>query len=74
MVVPLILGKIAKDILDGKFVFTEDLAIPLGAGFIAAFLTGMLACTWMIQIVKKSQLSWFAGYCFLVGIAALVLG
>jgi len=70
MVVPLILGKMAKDILDGKFVMSEELAIPLLAGFLAAFLTGLVACIWMIQLVKKSQLSWFAGYCFVVGIIA----
>ncbi len=74
MVVPLILGKIAKDILDGKFVLSEDLAVPLVAGFIASFLTGLVACLWMIQLVKKSQLSWFAYYCFVVGIIALLVG
>ncbi len=72
MVVPLIFGKIAKDVLDGKFVLSEELAIPLLAGFLAAFFTGLLACIWMIQLVKKSQLSWFAGYCFVVGIIALL--
>jgi len=72
MVVPLILGKMAKDILDGKFVLSEELAIPLLAGFIAAFITGLLACIWMIQLVKKSQLSWFAFYCFIVGGIALL--
>jgi len=56
MVVPLILGKMAKDILDGKFVLSEELAIPLLAGFVAAFITGLLACIWMIQLVKKSLL------------------
>ncbi len=74
MVVPLILGKIAKDVLDGKFVLSEDLAVPLVAGFMAAFFTGLGACLWMIQLVKKSQLSWFAYYCFVVGIIALALG
>jgi len=74
MVVPLIIGKMAKDILDGKFILSEDLAVPLVAGFIAAFLTGLVACLWMIQLVKKSQLSWFAYYCFVVGIIALLVG
>jgi len=41
------------------------------AGFLAAFLTGLLACTWMIKLVKKSQLKYFAFYCFAVGIAAI---
>ena len=74
MVVPLIIGKIAKDVLDGKFILSEELAIPLLAGFVAAFLTGLLACLWMIQLVKKSQLSWFAVYCFLVGLVILIIG
>jgi len=64
----------AKDVLDGKFILSEDLAVPLVAGFIAAFLTGLVACLWMIQLVKKSQLSWFAYYCFIVGIIALLVG
>ncbi|MFT7614476.1 MAG: undecaprenyl pyrophosphate phosphatase UppP, partial [Parvicellaceae bacterium] len=41
------------------------------AGFLAAFFTGLLACTWMIKLVKKSQLKYFAFYCFLVGAAAI---
>lgn len=74
MVVPLIFGKIAKDVMDGKFVLSEELALPLLAGFIAAFFTGLLACIWMIKIVKSSKLSWFAYYCFVVGGLALFFG
>ncbi|NND95585.1 MAG: undecaprenyl-diphosphate phosphatase [Flavobacteriales bacterium] len=72
MVVPLILGKMAKDILDGAF--TEpDVNIPaIAAGFIAAFITGYFACTWMIALVKRSKLSWFSIYCILVGTIAIV--
>ena len=74
MVVPLILGKMAKDILDGKLQLSNELAIPLLAGFLAAFFTGLLACLWMIQLVKQSKLSWFAFYCFIVGSIALIFG
>jgi undecaprenyl-diphosphatase len=74
MVVPLILGKMAKDILDGKFQLSEELALPLLAGFLAAFFTGLLACLWMIKLVKNSKLSWFAVYCFLVGGVAFAFG
>ena len=74
MVVPLILGKMAKDVLDGKFQLTEELAMPLLAGFVAAFFTGLVACLWMIQLVKQSKLSWFAVYCFLVGAIAFAFG
>jgi len=74
MVVPLILGKMAKDILDGEFAYNSEVLVPLLAGFGAAFVTGLVACTWMIQLVKKSNLSWFAYYCFVVGIIAIIWG
>lgn len=71
MVVPLILGKMAKDILDGGSDF-GSLSIPvLSGGFIAAFVAGVLACTWMISLVKKSKLKYFAYYCFVVGSIAI---
>ncbi len=71
MVVPLIFGKMAKDILDGEIIYSSDVLLPLTAGFIAAFITGLLACTWMIQLVKKSNLSWFAYYCIAVAIGVI---
>ncbi len=43
---------------------------PLVIGFLAAFVSGLIACKWMIRIVKKGKLSYFAIYCFIV--AALV--
>ncbi len=71
MVVPLILGKVAKDVLSSEF-STEGLSAgPLSVGFIAAFVTGLVACTWMIALVKRSKLSYFAYYCFLVGAVAI---
>lgn len=74
MVVPLILGKIAKDIIDGNLAATQTDASLLIIGFIAAFISGLAACTWMITLVKKSKLSYFAIYCFVVGTAAIVYG
>lgn len=71
MVVPLIFGKIAKDIKDGAFETTDMDLLPLGIGFLFAFVTGMVACTWMISIVKKSKLKYFALYCFVVGFLAI---
>jgi undecaprenyl-diphosphatase len=70
MVVPLILGKMAKDLLDGDFSGTVSLP-ELSIGFVAAFLTGIVACVWMIKLVKRAELKWFAYYCFAV--AAIVL-
>ena len=72
MVVPLIFGKIAKDLLSGDLTGTTVETIPLVAGFIAAFVAGFAACTWMIALVKKSKLSWFAIYCFIVGLFAII--
>lgn len=72
MVLPLILGKIAKDILDGD-IGQSDRIFELGAGFVAAFLTGLLACTWMIRIVKNSRLHYFAYYCMAVGALAIAI-
>ena len=67
MVVPLIFGKMAKDILSGDLQYETTTFIPLVIGFIFAFLTGMFACKWMIKLVKRSQLKYFAYYCFAIG-------
>ncbi|WP_304036231.1 undecaprenyl-diphosphate phosphatase [Mesonia mobilis] len=72
MVVPLILGKIAKDLLDGELTHTGN-STGLIVGFIAAFISGLFACTWMISLVRKSKLSYFAVYCLIVGVIAIVV-
>ncbi len=41
-------------------------------GFLAAYLSGYLACTWMINLVKKGKLYWFAIYCAIVGIVSII--
>lgn len=74
MVVPLILGKMAKDILSGEISYASSDMVPLAAGFGAAFVTGLVACTWMIALVKKSKLSYFAYYCFAVAAIAIAKG
>jgi len=71
MVIPLIFGKIGKDVVSGDLSFSADSSIPLLLGFIAAFVSGLFACTWMISLVKKSKLSYFALYCVIVGITAI---
>jgi undecaprenyl-diphosphatase len=72
MVVPLILGKMAKDIMDGALTSSSVEVIPLSIGFVAAFFTGLIACTFMISLVKKSNLIYFAFYCAAVGVLAIV--
>jgi undecaprenyl-diphosphatase len=71
MVVPLIFGKMAKDILSGDIQCETTTFIPLLIGFIFAFLTGMFACKWMIKLVKSSQLKYFAYYCFAIGVIVI---
>ncbi len=72
MVIPLILGKMAKDLLDGQLIFSGDNLNITIAGFVAAFLTGIVACRWMIALVRSAQLRFFSYYCFLVGSAAIL--
>ena len=71
MVVPLIFGKIAKDVLSGDLSYESTNFSLLSVGFLAAFISGLFACTWMIKLVKSSKLSYFAIYCIVVGFIAI---
>lgn len=71
MVVPLIFGKIAKDVLSGELTYNSESFAALSIGFVAAFVAGLFACTWMIALVKKSKLTYFAIYCVIVGLIAI---
>lgn len=78
MVIPPILGEAlldVKDMVEVGFSASMGGLSPLAAlvGFIAAFVTGCFACKWMINLVKKGKLIWFAVYCAIVGILAIVL-
>ena len=73
MVVPLILGKIAKDILGGELSAENINLANLGLGFVSAFICGLIACTWMIKLVRQSKLTYFAIYCVIVGLTAIGL-
>lgn len=72
MVVPLIFGSIAKEALYGKISYDAQQFTPLAIGFVAAFISGLLACTWMIKLVRNSKLTYFAIYCLIVGAIAIV--
>lgn len=73
MVIPLILGKVAKDFLSGEVHFDTENTAALFFGFLAAFISGLLACKLMLRLVKNSKLYIFALYCALVGGAAILL-
>lgn len=74
MVLIPILGASLLELLD----YTENPAIHsidssnLIIGFFAAFVSGFLACKWMLKIIKKGKLTYFAVYCFIVGLIAIV--
>ena len=72
MVVPLIFGKVAKDILDGHISFGDENFGVMTIGFFAAFISGILACNWMIALVKKAKLFYFSLYCFVVGSFSII--
>ena len=71
MVMPLIIAKVLKDLMEGKFIMDTAVLLPMGAGFIAAFLVGLLACNMMLSIVKNGKLIYFSVYCFIVGLSAI---
>ena len=47
-------------------------ASALVVGFLAAFITGCLACKWMIDLVKRGKMIYFAIYCAVVGVAVII--
>jgi len=79
MVIIPVLGAVSKDIYDS---FISSNAVPMQEisvfsliiGFIAAFLTGLFACSVMIKIVKNSKLIYFAVYCLIIGLIAVGYG
>jgi len=73
MVVPLIFGKIAKDMLDGQESISNSHTGPLLVGLIVSFIFGVISCRWMITLVKKAKLRYFGYYCLAIGIIAIGL-
>ena len=71
MVLPPILGNALLDIVKGDFGGGVEI-VPLMAGFVSAFVVGCLACKFMIEMVKRGKLIWFALYCAIVGVVAIV--
>jgi undecaprenyl-diphosphatase len=71
MVLPLIFGKMILDLMDGDYGSENTKLDVLLAGSIAAFVVGILACKWMIKIVRRSQLKYFAYYCWATAILVM---
>ena len=74
MVLIPIMGEAFLDLLDLlKGEMTSNLGIvPAVVGFVAAFVTGCFACRFMIEIVRRQRLVWFAIYCAIVGSVAII--
>jgi undecaprenyl-diphosphatase len=78
MVIPPILG---EALLDTKDMAEQGISAAMGGisplalaiGFLAAFISGCIACKWMINLVKKGKLIWFAVYCAVVGLATIII-
>lgn len=70
MVIIPVLGAALLDIIKGDI--SSVLTPAVVAGFIAAFVSGFLACSFMLRIVRKGNLFWFALYCAVIGVIALI--
>ncbi len=71
MVLAPILGETLLELMSGELT-TGIGATQLAAGFAAAFLTGCAACKFMIEMVKRGKLIWFALYCAVSGLVAII--
>ena len=74
MVIIPILGECFLDLVGGDFSAASSgiSTTSLLCGFVAAYISGLFACKWMINLVKRANLVWFAIYCAIVGIVAIV--
>ncbi len=75
MVIIPILGEALLDVkkmIESGSTGSEIGWLPMLVGFLAAFIVGCLACKWMINLVKKGKLVWFAIYCAVMGVVCLV--
>jgi len=73
LIVP-VLGEAFLDLIKGHFSFSNSgISTPsLLVGFITAYIFGTIACKWMLNIVKKRKLKYFAYYC--IAMAIIILG
>jgi len=74
MVLVPIIGANLIEMRSGDFSTEGTSVMIILAGFITAFVSGYFACKWMINLVRKGNLGWFALYCIIVGIFSILLG
>jgi undecaprenyl-diphosphatase len=72
MVIVPILGANFLELVTTETTAVSGVLVPLVIAFVAAFVSGYVACRWMINIVRKGKLGWFALYCILVGLSLII--
>jgi undecaprenyl-diphosphatase len=73
MVIIPIIGANLVEMMKGSTASGSISILSIVIGFFAAFISGYFACKWMITLVKNSKLYWFAIYCAIIGLLAIVL-
>jgi len=72
VLVPIIAANLLEILSSDLRVDTQIEVTPLLIGFIAAFVSGVFACRWMIEIIRKGKLIYFAIYCFIIGLIGII--
>jgi undecaprenyl-diphosphatase len=72
MVIVPIIGANFMQVVTSEPQAVNGVLFPLIVAFVAAFVSGYAACRWMINIVRKGKLGWFALYCILVGVTLII--
>jgi undecaprenyl-diphosphatase len=72
MVIVPILGASFIEVMTTKAGAVDVVIVPIIIAFVTAFVSGYFACKWMIKIVSRGKLVWFAVYCALVGMALIL--
>lgn len=75
MVLVPILGEAFLELISGEFTVAASgiSTLALILGFVSAFISGYIACRWMINIVRKAKLHWFSLYCLFAAVACVVI-
>lgn len=75
MVLAPIIGANLLEVVGGDLTASSSVSVSvLITGFVTAFVSGLLACKWMINIVKKGKLIYFAIYCAIIGLISIFVG
>jgi len=72
MVIIPIIGANFVQVITSEPASVNGVLLPLTVSFVAAFVSGYFACRWMINIVKRGKLGWFALYCLVVGLSLIL--